>query len=81
MKTKWTKLHAEYNEKSKAIIFDDSIFSHIPNHTYYMCKELALDNNLDVQKVIYSNYKDREYRLEELRGVFDWEDINKKGRN
>lgn len=77
-KTKFPKLRARYDEEYKAIVFDDMRYNHIPNHTYYMCEKLSVENNLDIVNVIYAGDTSRAYRLEELRGVFDWNDIDER---
>jgi hypothetical protein len=77
----YRKAIAKYDAETKTLLIDQPITEFIPSYAYYVCEDLERKQKIDIETVVFLQSKTRAYSKEELKGKYDWSELDGKGRN
>ena len=80
-KMDYRKAIATYNATTKTLLIDQPITEFIPSYAYYVCEDIERKQKIEIENVVFLQSKTRAYTKAELKGKYDWSELDGKGRN
>lgn len=74
----WKNVEVKYDATNKTVGFSCGRIAFVPSYCYYLCKHLEQQYGRTIDKVIFLIDTSRQYRLEELKGVNNWDELDLK---
>ena len=74
--SKYKKARASFNPDTKELFIEQPITDFVPSYVYYVCEDLERQKGITIKTVAFAAGASRTYTKEELRGKYDWSDID-----
>lgn len=80
-KSNFKKADADYDGTTKTLYIKQPRIEFVPSYAYYCCEYLERKNKIEIDTVVFTMDDLREYRKEELKGKYEWSELDEQDRN
>ena len=76
MSNRYKKANAKYDNTTKTLYIDQKRSEFVPSYAYYVCEYIEQQQNVTIEKVVFTKSNNKMYSKESLKMKYDWSDIN-----
>lgn len=80
-KSNYKKANASYDRATKTLLINQSREEFVPSYAYYVCEYEEQKHNIEIVRVAFLKDNSRTYRKEELKGKYEWSELDEQDRN